>query len=218
LSWVNDNFAALLRKGLPREGGTGGERYTYSDFRLTADAKGNAVGFVHIKPMNYAYFDVPDPKWDNPFHMRQVDVWKGTVEQDVTTTITPQFVSGLPATITAVSIAKTREAGPVRIWNDALPKIWFSLDRKLHTAENKANAASEEPMLDLRPDPEVEAILKSLLARKLVVAEQVRFGNSEKGLTLTATYGLASGFKAYSELLAAYNRFRRLPGSEKPAH
>jgi hypothetical protein len=214
LSWVADNFEAIMRKGLPREGGSGGERYSFSGFRLTTNEAGQAVGFVHVKLMNYGYFNAPDPKWNDPFHMRQVDVWKGTVEDDVFSTIQPKFDSGFPETVTVISIVKTREAGFVRLWNDALPKIWFSLDRKLHTAQNEANANAGNALLVFRKNPKVEMILKDLLARKAVIADSVRFGKSAKGLTLTAEYKLASGFKTYYELLSAYNQFRKLPSSE----
>jgi hypothetical protein len=211
LSWVTANFEKIMRAGLPREGGSGGERYSFSDFRLTTNPAGDAIGSVHVKLMNYGYFNVPDPKLLDPLHTRQVDVYKGTVEQNVVATIKPQFVSGFPETVTSVSIVKTREAGFVRLWNDALPKIWFSLDRKISTATNRANASADGALLVFRKNPEVDAILKDVLARNLIAADKLRFGDSPNGLTLTAEYKLVGGLKTYYDLFWSYDKVRKLP-------
>ena len=200
LSWVSENFEKIMRKGLPREGGSGGDRYYFSNFRLTANASGAAVGSVHVKLMNYSYFHRPAPTWRYPLRRVQEDLWKGTVEEDVIATITPRFVSGAPETVTSVAIVKTRESGFVRIWNDALPKIWFSLDRKIQTATNAANRNQGPPVLEVREDPELKPFIDDVLKRKLVVGEDIRFKQTGTGLILVFRYKVAGGAKAYWDI------------------
>lgn len=200
VSWLSTNFERLARKSLPPEGGSGGDRYHFSNFSLTANPDGTLRGFVHIHLDNYKYTKKPwGGQWD----------WRaGQVDGDVIATITPSFKDGHPTTITSTKIIKTNEKGFVKIWNNALPKIWFSLDRKFQTANNSANKKDkpEVPVLKVKDNPDLDPFIDDILKRGLVTGKSIQFKQQDKNLLLVLDYQVVGGLAAYWEVFQSYRR------------
>lgn len=209
VSWVAANIPTIMRLGLPREGGSGGDRYSHSNFSFKVDDAGNAIAGAHVRLDNYGYFR-------DPIFGRQRDIHKGTIETDVAAKITPVFEEGSLDVSTSISIVKTRDAGFVKVWNDALPRIWFSLDRKLHEARKKADSQVGDPLLVFRDSVATEEFIADIVSQKLIVPESAKFVQRGEKFFLVAEYRLATGPFGYHRILKAYNTAKsKHPTKEK---
>jgi hypothetical protein len=210
-SWLASHFEQLARKRLPKEGGSGGDRYSFRNFSLTANSDGTLRGFVHVTLDNYKYTKKP---WGGQWDWRS-----GHVESDVTAIITPLFKDGHPTTVTSTRIVKTNASGFVKVWNNALPKIWFSLDRKLQTATNKANkkAGIEVAVLKVQENPDLDPFIDDILKRGLVGGKNIKFIQADNRLTLVLDYQVVGGLTAYYEIYQSYKNNAYKPHSSQTA-
>jgi hypothetical protein len=119
LHWLETNYVALMRTAMPAEGGSGGDRYSYSGWNLSVNDAGEIETFVHIKLRNYKYTKVPP-----------VSIQAGTVDVDVRPIIKAKFdpETKLPDFDSAtVRWNQTGSGGIAAFVNNILPRRWFSL-------------------------------------------------------------------------------------------
>ena len=207
LSYLTTHYEAIMRRRLPPEGGGGGDRYSYRSFAITALPNGTAKASVHIKLDNYKYTN-------NPLSglgiggKKLVSIKAGTVEADAIVIITPTMDTGSLQTTSSVTLNNTRESGLVRIFNDLLPRIWFSVSRKLHTRQNETNraTAAEKPILEPKDNPAMDAFLDEVFTKNLLTTNFAHFVNGSKGLSLDADFRINGGFLNYYKLAEIYRR------------
>jgi hypothetical protein len=206
LTWISQNFPKIMRAVLPREGGSGGNRYHYSAFKLFAKPDGSARAAVHIKLDNFKYTKNPVHGLFGP---RQIEQKVGSIEADVVAKIEPVFRSGIPDTVTSADVVNAKASGLIKLFNQAVPKNWFSLDREIRNASRDANAKARKPLLVFRPEPKFENIIADAIKRERIQPGEIDFCNSATGLGLRAHYRIVGGAPAFRELFAVYLEYNQ---------
>jgi hypothetical protein len=199
LTWISKNFPEIMRAALPAEGGKGGDRYSYSGFQIAAQPDGTARATVHMKLENYKYTTRPV----------RIEVKAGTVQADVVATIKPEYRAGIPDTSTSVEVLNAKASGLIKLFNQAVPKKWFSLDREVRNATRDANKQVGEPLLVFRPEPDFEKLIADAIERKLIEPAELNFYNSATGLGLTGRYRIVGGASAFYELFSVYLKYNK---------